>query len=123
MFCSYCGSKLKNETACPNCGAPVTKANYTESNANPIENMFNSVFEKGHKSKVLVVILAIFFGGWGIHNFYLGFNKRAITQILLTTVGSLFIIGPFISSIWGFVEGILYMIGSKNTDSEGKALR
>ncbi len=68
------------------------------------------------KSKMAAGLLGIFLGGWGIHNFYLGFTKKAIIQIIvsLCTCG--------IGGIWGFIEGIMILCGSINTDADGNPL-
>lgn len=69
------------------------------------------------KSKMVAGLLGIFLGGWGIHNFYLGFTKKAIIQIVvsLVTCG--------IGGIWGFVEGILILCGKIDTDADGNPLQ
>lgn len=61
-------------------------------------------------------LLGIFLGAWGIHNFYLGFTKKAIIQIVvsLVTCG--------IGGIWGFIEGIMILCGKINTDANGNPL-
>ncbi len=74
---------------------------------------------KSSKSKMAAGLLGIFLGGWGAHNFYLGNTKRAVLQLVLTvcTCG--------LASVWGFIEGILILIGSSGyrTDSEGRPLQ
>jgi TM2 domain-containing membrane protein YozV len=74
------------------------------------------------KSKLVAGLLGIFVGGLGIHNFYLGYTNRGVTQLLLATVGYLIIIGPFIASVWGLIEGIQILTGSTNTDANGNKL-
>ena len=61
------------------------------------------------KSKIAAGLLGIFLGSLGIHNFYLGFNKRGLLQLLLSvcTCG----IGAVPMQIWGLIEGIFYIIG------------
>ncbi len=68
------------------------------------------------KSKMAAGLLGIFLGAWGIHNFYLGFTKKAIIQIVvsLVTCG--------IGGIWGFIEGIMILCGKINTDANGNPL-
>jgi TM2 domain-containing membrane protein YozV len=39
------------------------------------------------KDRVIYVLLAIFLGEFGIHNFFAGFSNRAITQLILCLVG------------------------------------
>jgi len=71
------------------------------------------------KSKIAAGLLGIFLGGFGVHRFYLGFTKIGIIQIVVT----IFTCG--IGSLWGFVEGILYLVGSNGytTDATGRPLR
>ena len=73
------------------------------------------------KSKIAAGILGILVGAFGVHNFYLGYNGKAIAQLLITvlTCG----IGAAISSIWGLIEGILILTGSINVDANGIPLR
>ena len=71
------------------------------------------------KSKIVAGLLGIFLGGFGVHRFYLGFTKIGVIQIIVT------IVTCGIGSLWGFVEGILYLVGSGNyrTDATGRPLR
>lgn len=68
------------------------------------------------KSKVLAGILGIFLGGLGIHSFYLGNAKKGILQLVVTVVTLGF------GSIWGFIEGILILVGKIDTDASGRPL-
>lgn len=36
------------------------------------------------KSRLAYILLAIFLGGFGIHNFYAGYTQKAVIQLLLT---------------------------------------
>ena len=108
-YCPNCGEKIKSNDAdvCLNCGKLLN-------NSNP-----SVVFGK---SKIVAGILGIFLGGFGIHNFYLGYSSKGLTQLLLTTVGWIFLgLGPIIAGIWGFIEGIDILLGNTN-DSNGKDL-
>jgi TM2 domain-containing membrane protein YozV len=71
------------------------------------------------KSKLAAGLLGIFLGGFGVHRFYLGYTSIGIIQIVVTV----FTCG--IGSLWGFVEGILYLAGANGwtTDSTGHPLR
>jgi TM2 domain-containing membrane protein YozV len=71
------------------------------------------------KSKLAAGLLGIFLGGFGVHRFYLGYTKIGVIQLIVT----IFTCG--IGSIWGFVEGILYLVGSNGytTDATGRPLR
>ena len=106
-FCSNCGGKLDpKSTFCPSCGF--------ETNTN---------YNTNGKSKLGAGLLGIFLGGLGIHNFYLGYNNKALSQLLLTVIGSLLCgIGPIVAAIWGFVEGIEILTGSISCDADGNPL-
>ena len=75
------------------------------------------------KSKVAAALLAFFLGGFGAHNFYMGYTSRAATQLVLTLVGwvtSLIFIGFFLLAavgIWVFVEFIMILVGSGDRKS------
>lgn len=63
------------------------------------------------KSIVAAALFAFFLGGLGIHNFYLGYNGKGITQLLLTLLGwPLFMLGPIVAGVWAFVEFILILV-------------
>lgn len=73
------------------------------------------------KSKIAAGLLGIFLGGFGVHNFYLGYTGKAVAQLLITLLTCGF--GAFISSIWGLIEGILILTGSINVDGAGIPLK
>ena len=54
---------------------------------------------------------------WGIHNFYLGKTTRGIIQIIVTLVTC------GVGGLWGFVEGIMILCGSLDTDAQGRKLK
>lgn len=132
-FCTNCGNKLNlNDTVCSNCGKAVkdrvvreeVKAEKVteetnESSTNQAQTQ-NQSYNPQAKNKVVAGLLAIFLGGFGVHNFYLGYNGRAIAQLLITVLSCCTL--SFVSSIWGFVEGILILSGSIDTDASGNKL-
>ena len=68
------------------------------------------------KQKMVAGILGILLGGLGIHSFNLGNSKKGIIQIVasVVTCGLL--------GIWGFIEGIMILIGNIKTDAYGVPL-
>lgn len=108
-FCHGCGTRLEpNQTICRVCGVDNTESAGTNA-----------------KSKVVAGLLGIFLGTFGVHNFYLGYTGKAVTQLVLALVGILFscvgigivlIIGI---EIWGLVEGILILTGNISKDGHG----
>jgi len=102
-FCQNCGRGTDpNAVVCVGCGAALQRG--------------NGFFSGAQKSKMAAGILGLLVGYLGIHNFYLGFTNRAILQIVLTlcTCG--------LAGIWGFVEGILILMGSISYDANGLPL-
>lgn len=75
-----------------------------------------------YKSKTAAGLLAVIFGTFGIHNFYLGNTNKAVVQLLLGTVGCLLIVGPIISYIWGLVEGVQILSGEIVMDADNHYL-
>lgn len=108
-FCPKCGTEIKEgENFCSNCG-----------NAENNEEQVNTTVTNGNsagKSKIAAGLLGIFLGGWGVHNFYLGFTGKGIAQIFVT----IFTCG--FGAIWGLIEGIMILTGSINTDANGNPL-
>jgi TM2 domain-containing membrane protein YozV len=66
------------------------------------------------KSRVVFVMLAVFLGAFGGHNFYAGYVKKAVIQLCITLFSCF--IGSFISWIWAIVEACMV-----NRDDDGIA--
>jgi len=79
----------------------------------------------GTKSKLAAGLFGIFLGSLGVHNFYLGYTGKAVTQLLITVL-SLGVLSA-ISAIWGLVEGILIIASQPGTqwhkDAQGFELQ
>ncbi len=76
------------------------------------------------KSRVVAGLLGIFLGAFGIHRFYTGHTGIGMIMLLITV----FSLGIFaaVTSIWGLIEGILYLVsktGSYSRDASGRPLR
>lgn len=131
MYCKNCGNAMDDNAAvCINCGTAKGKGERFCINCgtelNPGADVCMScgfstqgnrgIGTSGAKSKMAAGLLGIFLGGFGIHNFYLGYTTRGIIQLVLTVCSC------GIGSIWGFVEGILILCGNINTDADGNPL-
>src|SRR5579884_2133572 len=72
----------------------------------------------GDKNKIVAAILALLFGGLGIHGFYLGNTTMGITLLAATIISFVLmfvIIGVFLLPIIGvicLVQAILYLVAS-----------
>ncbi len=110
-YCPYCGKEIKdNFNNCPYCG----------NNLKEEKKEYKRVIDSNGKSKIAAGLLAIFFGAFGIHNFYLGYKNTALTQLLLT-ICSFGLLYPA-TSLWGIIEGIMILTGSIKKDSDGNPL-
>ena len=108
-FCSNCGRQMEdNQNFCTYCGTSQTGVVANTS--------INSTTGEG-KSKIAAGLLGIFVGAWGVHNFYLGYTNKGIMQIIVTVVTC------GIGGIWGFIEGILILVGEINKDADGVPLK
>ena len=60
------------------------------------------VYGRSYKSRTAYIVLGIFLGGLGVHNFYAGYTGRAVGQLCLTvlTLGYLAIV----SWLWAIIE-------------------
>ena len=106
-YCFNCGKKVNEvQDVCLNCGVNLRKNK-------KIDNI-------NGKSKITAGILGIFLGCYGVHNFYLGYNGKAIAQLLITLL-SLFLLS-WVSAIWGLIEGILILTGNIKKDASGNDL-
>ena len=99
MLCRNCGVKIGEVKFCPNCGAstanvaPTVQPTIVIANFNAISNINENVMtgvEISAKSKMVALILSIFFGGLGIHRFYVG---KIGSGVLWFFTGGLFMIG------------------------------
>lgn len=112
MKCKNCGESVNiMDERCRNCGEKIET----------IENPYKG---DGSKSKLVAGLLGILLGTLGIHNFYLGFTKRGILQLLLATIGGFITCGIATSAVavWGLIEGIMILTGKVQTDAFGNDL-
>lgn len=128
-FCTNCGNKLNlNDTVCSNCGKEIKdRVVREEVKAEKVEDKeFTDVKNEKQnvnlqaKNKIVAGLLGIFLGGFGVHNFYLGYTGKAVAQLLITVLSCCML--SFVSSIWGFIEGILILSGNIDTDANGNKL-
>jgi TM2 domain-containing membrane protein YozV len=122
VFCRTCGKEIPNfATVCTACGVPTgvlaqQPPQQLQQHFHPATNQ-PVVFDPNAKSKMAAGLLGVFLGAWGVHRFYLGHVGIGIAQIAVTLVTC------GVGGLWGFIEGILVLTGTINTDAEGRPLR
>ncbi len=101
MYCSNCANPIDNTmTTCPRCGQATTNVPaggapvpgqptggpgypgqppYAQP---PFQGYVQTV--PGAKQRIVYILLGLFLGYLGIHNFYAGYAGRAIAQLLIT---------------------------------------
>jgi TM2 domain-containing membrane protein YozV len=91
MYCKTCGSKLQdNANFCMNCGTPLGSN--------------SGVPAYYAKSRLAYILLGIFLGGFGVHNFYADRISVGIAQLLLTVLLFWTIAAPLAVFVWVIVE-------------------
>ena len=77
-FCANCGNALpENADVCLNCGVATASANDAYLNG---------------RDRIVIILLCIFLGTLGIHNFVLGETKKGIVKLVLTITACLSIV-------------------------------
>lgn len=80
------------------------------------------------KQMIVAALLAFFLGTFGVHNFYLGYTKKAAWQLGLTMAGyilSLVVVGIFLIigvGIWVLVDFIMILMGSSPYDRDNNGV-
>lgn len=83
---------------------PPQASAYSQPATYHTQNNVSGYYPYKQKSKVLAGVLAIIFGGLGIHKFYTGHIGWGIVYLLFSWT--------YIPTIVGFVEGIIYLCAS-----------
>lgn len=87
-YCANCGAELQpNAAACMNCGVSANfgTENVTSNAGTDFTN--KSSWCPKDKDKIIAIVLALFLGGFGIHNFYFGETKKGILRLVLCWCG------------------------------------
>lgn len=134
MNCKHCGQIIEETVSfCPHCGKPVKEepvaepTHTYESIPTPEVTPVPTAPVVQQKSRMAAglmgILFGLFLGGLGIHNFYLGYTKKAVIQLVICLVGFCLVIGPLVSGIWCLVEGIMILAGNINEDANGVPLK
>lgn len=141
MYCRNCGNELNGtEAVCLKCGVRVgVGSKYCSNCGEAVDEKASMCIHCGTqfaapkepKSKLVAGLLGIFIGAFGVHNFYLGYNTKAIIQvsvsvaciILSCCTAGITMLGLIGMEIWGLIEGIMILCGKIDKDGEGNPLK
>ena len=131
VSCPECKADVSDRAAnCPRCGYPIAAQQAHAAAAKPLHPDYISPREpvgsgaaqaapviKQAKSRGIYVILGLFFGLLGVHNFYAGYFGRGVAQLLIVAITGWFVIGIVVVAIWVIIE--LFVV---TQDAAGDAL-
>lgn len=129
MYCGNCGSFIPDDkNICPVCSNKIIEQNTEQDENNyqpspPPPNTYSQPTPPPYsgygacKSRIAAGVLQIFLGSFGVGRFYLGYTGIGVAQLIvsLVTCG--------VGSLWGFIDGILILMGEIKTDADGNPLR
>ena len=70
QFCANCGKNIdSNAEFCTNCGVATKKT----ADGNDLNG----------QDKIVMILVCLFLGGWGIHNFMMGETKKGVFKIIM----------------------------------------
>ena len=113
--CPYCAEDIKVAAKkCKHCGElldPILR----ESSAPKAPAAPPQARVAPPKARITYVLLGIFLGGLGIHNFYAGYTGRGVAQLLITLLSCGFLV-PIVW-VWNLIE-----ICVVDTDASGSRM-
>lgn len=134
MYCTNCGRPLKDGEVCACMKEDNTQTeqkNGTTYYEPPqqqfyTENVYhyaptdpaNYPADYVPRNRYIAAVLALTLGIFGVHNFYLGRKEKASTQLVLTILGLLIIVGPLITYVWSIMD-LLQILTKDQTDGNG----
>jgi TM2 domain-containing membrane protein YozV len=94
MYCANCGNQISDRAVvCVKCGVAT--------GVGPISTLGTSSVGKSRTSYIL---LGVFLGGLGIHNFWAGYTAKGTVQLLITLL-TFWLVVPLIAvGVWVIVE-------------------
>ena len=81
----------------------ISESEFNQQKENILKNL-DTQSSGTPKSRLAYILLALFFGGLGIHNFYAGYTGKGITQLLLCVLLFWLVIPLIIVGLWVLIE-------------------
>ena len=111
--CPDCHKQVSTEAlACPACARPIKASVFARSSSSTGSRQADAgggdkaapVIVKTATSRGLFIVLGLFLGCLGIHNFYAGYYGRGAAQLIITLLLGWVIVGFVITAIWALFE-------------------
>lgn len=126
MVCEYCDNEVPaGALHCPSCGAAIrSQQAIIVSPASSVQPsdlpgihspMASSESQNPGRSRVAYILLGVFLGVLGIHNFYAGRTYRGLGQLLTTLLAGWMMLPLFGVWVWSLVD-----ICALTTDGDGQ---
>lgn len=85
--CIKCGVKVGDgESFCPNCGNAVATGSEFCMSCGVALKKAEAPKPLNGQDKLVMILVCLFLGGWGIHNFMMGENKKGVFKIIMSFV-------------------------------------
>lgn len=106
MYCQHCGKEIEdNARFCQYCGQEVGQTPKKE----VVQQTIIIKKEREPKSQFIAIILCLFLGMIGIHDFYLERNAAGVAKLLIMLLLGWIVIGIIINSIWCLIDFVLIL--------------
>lgn len=104
--CPYCAEQILAEALkCKHCGEILDPGlKRARSTSSRMAASGPPQLVTAAKSRGVYIILGLFFGCLGVHNFYAGYNGRGAAQVIITILLGWVWIGIVVTAIWALCE-------------------
>ncbi len=104
VFCRFCAQPVMvSSVICPGCGSPTGSSGEFPSMPRPTASLPHPAWQVS-KSRMAYVLLGLFLGWFGIHNFYAGYTGKAVAQLLITLFIGWLLLPLLALSVWILIE-------------------
>ena|SRR5690242_18916077 len=115
--CPDCGKQVSTEaTACIGCGRPLKGAAAPGVPPDSYRAQPAVLVTQPLKSRGVFIILGLFLGCLGIHNFYAGYHGKGAAQLIITCVLGWVIVGFVITGLWALVEILTVRVDARGNE-------
>ncbi|MBR2213990.1 MAG: TM2 domain-containing protein [Eubacterium sp.] len=114
-YCGNCGAEIQPQQAvCTQCGCVVNEAKKQAE-----ANKASAGDQVGGQDKIVVILVAIFIGTLGIHNFIMGETKKGVFKLVMSLVGGWFCgLGVLVSLILTIMDIVKIASGTYVVDPD-----